>query len=464
MVASLSNAEWGEQYNAIKTYVGNREGKGPKLSILRGFFNWLARTDGEGAGLLPDELIEFQIRKRGEAYESRRPNVEFYVPGLVRDYIRSNPSWRVKYKKTIASTIHAFFKANCIELPRNGEVVRAAKHSKKRRVNKDKWITIKGLEKLRSMIDGNTNLMYKTAMLCMLSSGMGMDEIVEWSNQGIETTRKALEKGIHGKPIIKIYLSARKDLDESRDFHTYVFTSDAIDSLREWIKERDARKERWEKRNKGKRFEDRARGALFLSNHNTPLKSSAFSAYFLYRAKELGIIEEKEGADRSTRYGFSPHIIRNFFKSWFWKSPAPDWIADAMMGHIVDNNDYMKLFNDDRYILEQLEKTGPFLNILSSPTPFDQVNEAMVEEKLKQRDVEIKKLQRLVAQLQKLKIDDVITRVEREYEAGIAEMMDEIKKLKGSMGNLTENLGILQDAVNFAKYKAANEEERRRRT
>jgi hypothetical protein len=94
------------------------------------------------------------------------------------------------------------------------------------------------------------------------------------------------------------------------------------------------------------------------------LTQNALGKAFLYRARKLGIYPPIGNRDVGNRYGWSPHIIRSFFKTWMWKCSAPNWIADAMMGHGVDSNEYMILFNDDAYMIEQLIQAEPWFNII----------------------------------------------------------------------------------------------------
>jgi hypothetical protein len=45
------------------------------------------------------------------------------------------------------------------------------------------------------------------------------------------------------------------------------------------------------------------------------------------------------------------------------------------MGHEVDRLEYNKAYKDERWVSREYEKAEPFLNLLSSPRPFGQVDE-----------------------------------------------------------------------------------------
>jgi len=378
MDSELDNFSWAREHENVSRYVFNRRAPKPKISYLRGFFGWLAEADHEARGLTPEELVEYQLECERRTLESGDPRHKYTVTGLLRDYLRSMPGRRASYKQNIASCVYTFFNVNRVPLPEDEEVARAAKYSTKRKVNKDRWVTVEHLWDLKRMISGNTNLTYRAVYLAMYTAGMGMDEIVEWSGQGVEATEEKLRRGLYGRRAIKIYLEPRKDLDESRSYHTYLYARDAVEALEAWLERR-----RWRARNLEKRGEDleaTAEGHLFLTTRNTPITTNAIGKAFMHRSRRLGIYEPREEGDPGNRYGWSSHIIRSFFKTWGWKTPAPTWIWDAMMGHGVDSNEYMRLFNDDRWMLEQLDRAEPWFNILSSPVPFDLESKYKIDE------------------------------------------------------------------------------------
>ncbi|MCJ7731565.1 site-specific integrase, partial [Candidatus Bathyarchaeota archaeon] len=180
---------------------------------------------------------------------------------------------------------------------------------------------------------------------------------IEWSNKGVEYTQSKLEQGLFGKKALRVDLEPRKDLAERFNYHTYVYAKDTVNALENWLDFRQ------KKRYSGQ--------ALFVNKNGAPLTHNALGKSFLNRSRKLGIYTPKGTSDVGNRYGWSPHIIRSFFKTWMWKCPAPNWIADAMMGHSVDSNDYMRLFNDDAWMLEHLIQAEPWFNIISSTVPFD---------------------------------------------------------------------------------------------
>ena len=119
------------------------------------------------------------------------------------------------------------------------------------------------------------------------------------------------------------------------------------------------------------------------------------------------------------RTGWSCHIGRRFFKTWGWKSPAENWIFDAMMGHKIDANNYLELFNDDQYMINQLKKAEPWFNILSSPVPFGLEDR---EQAIKREGVLETKIDNLEAEIEAIKL-----MVRKNAEAN--EIKDQLKNL-----------------------------------
>jgi hypothetical protein len=350
---SENNMEWAQSHDCISKYVFNRRAPKPKISYLRGFFTWTK----ENHGYEPCELIEYQLSCEREALDNRDPRKKYVITGYLSDYLRSLSGKRTSYKQNIASCVYTLFNVNRIPLPKDEEVKRATKYNSIRKVNKDKWVTVENLWNLRKMVDGNTNPLYRVVYLAMFSSGMGIDEIVEWRNKGVEYTRTMLEKGLYGKKIFRIDLEPRKNLTKRFNYHTYIYAKDTIKALEEWLEFRNQK--------------GYTNQALIVTKNDALLTQNALGKAFLCRARKLGIYTTIGNSDVGNRYGWSPHIIRSFFKTWMWKCTAPNWIADAMMGYGVDSNEYMRLFNDDAWRIEQLFQAEPWFNIISSTIPFD---------------------------------------------------------------------------------------------
>lgn len=403
------NELWAKQRPPVWKYVSLRESKKNKISLIKGFFTWLEYQNTEAGGMEPGELIQLHLDKRYQALEQRNPALEYYVPELIKEYILSKRHLRTGSKQNIISSLYNLFEANKVPLPRDPELQRAAKKGSTPPVNKSQWVDLEGLQHYRSMIEGNMNRMYVSALLLMNTAGMGQDEVVEFSNQGYLSCMEKLEKGLNDTSIIKIHLKARKDLDESNDYHTYIFARDALQALENWLQERARFKESWTRKT-GQDFEETAEEALYVTRRATPLTTNALTAYWSYRSKALGIVEQKRGADSSHRTGWSTHIGRRFFKTWGYKTPAPNWIWDAMMGHVVDDNNYLELFNDDAYMVQQLQVAEPWFNLLSSPVPFDLESRFEVEKREKALE---------------LRLENVESKVQ-EYEAALRE----IKKMR----------------------------------
>jgi len=71
--------------------------------------------------------------------------------------------------------------------------------------------------------------------------------------------------------------------------------------------------------------------------------------------------------------------MRTLFRTQWGKSPVKGFIAEALMGHTVDPNDYLRTQNDLNWVAREYRRALPFLNIMSSAKPFDLYDEEEVE-------------------------------------------------------------------------------------
>ncbi|MCJ7760398.1 hypothetical protein MUP59_04565, partial [Candidatus Bathyarchaeota archaeon] len=190
--------------------------------------------------------------------------------------------------------------------------------------------------------------------LCMFMSGLGTGEIVYWSNHGAENLREQLSNDAR---MIRIDIPGRKGDRNERNFYSFI-AGDALDYLRKWwkIRPRDAK-------------------VIFVNERHTPVTESGVYAIWLRHMRRLGIIDPKKEGQReySNRTGRGLHELRDIFRMQFGKSPAKPEIAEFMMGHIVDPLGYNQVGKDERFCQDEYRKALPYLNLLSSGTPFYQV-------------------------------------------------------------------------------------------
>jgi integrase len=293
------------------------------LVYFREFFVWLDGEDGKLAGMSPDDLVAFQGEHR-----------DFQVLDDIQRWI-GGKSCRVNTKRFAYAVLRSFFMHNRVPLPqdRSFRIV-----SDEPRVNGS--LSVGEVKRIL----GSCNEAYRAAFLCMFQGGMGVGELIYWSENGYGDLIKQLREGA---TLVRLDLPGRKSWRNSRPFYTFI-GKDAIEALRIWLKIRGSEE-----------------GPIFLNQFNGALNTVAIRHYWLRKLGRLGIIERPEGADSSTRYGKNPHEMRDLFRTQWQKSGAAAEAAEFFMGHNIDTNEYNKAFRDEAYARRQYRKAERWLNILT---------------------------------------------------------------------------------------------------
>lgn len=342
------------------------------LNYFIGWLRWLRDNgDPELASLTPDELIKRQEElnrsyARGEIRSSQR---KLIFSEALRYIQEAGADWRAGTKRKALSTIRTFFiyhldKEGFPSL-RNGEA-KAVMNSKVRKVRKELKI-----HTLKRIID-KANPMYRAVLNCMFVSGMGQDEVVTWSNQGIEELKEGLEnmkKDSRGEKILEVYLPARKG---NPDNESYVYIGgSALKDLKNWLKHRAKlerrfndeglreRRKRERKEPLPKEFPD----SIFVTNIFTQVSVSGLQTYYRRKVHQLYIKEKVEKGSSSTRYGVNTHQIRSVFRTRWAKAEANRDIGEYFMGHTIDRLDYNHIHDDREDRIEAFSKALPFLDI-----------------------------------------------------------------------------------------------------
>jgi len=115
--------------------------------------------------------------------------------------------------------------------------------------------------------------------------------------------------------------------------------------------------------------------------------------------RRIGIIpaQPKKSFDRSVRYGYNLHEMRDVAKSLWHESGADLLVCDFCMGHSVDQLGYDKVYTlSPDYAVKEFSKALSHLNILSST----QRPEVLIE-KERSQDKEIALLREQVEELRK---------------------------------------------------------------
>ena len=253
-----------------------------------------------------------------------------------------------KSKKLYYVTIISFFAHNRAELPKD----------KGFKIRGDKPKTPSHLrpEHIKQAILA-ANPMYGAIITCMAESGMGISEVLDWSNMGWESLRDQLNEGVD---VIKVDLPGRKSERNVRPYFTLV-GGDAQRMLRHYLGP-DLPEER---------------KAIFLNPLGRPVNATALKRFWLRHLIRLGIIEKEEEGTKGTRYGYGLHELRENFRTLWSQSRANPDLGEFLMGHKIDAYGYNQIYRDYEYVVEEYRKALPFLDVLSGG--FDPKRNEMVQ-------------------------------------------------------------------------------------
>lgn len=321
------------------------------------FLAWKSENGGKFKDMSPDELLEYQREcTNANGYE---------ILDLIQRWILSMKGLAYKSKRLYYVTIQSFFLHNRAELPKD--------KSFKIRGDKPKTPSLLRPEHIKQAVLA-ANPMYGAMITSMLGAGMGISEILDWSNMGWKSLRAQLNEGAD---IIKIELPGRKSERNERPFYTLV-GGDALRMLRHYLGP-DLPEER---------------KAIFLNPMGKPVNATALKRFWLRHLIRLGIIEKVEGGDRGTRYGYGLHELRENFRTLWSQSRANPDVGEFQMGHKLDAYGYNQIYRDYPYVLEEYEKALPYLDILSGgfdPKRNEEVK--TLHEKIEELEVENQSLQ-----------------------------------------------------------------------
>ena len=329
---------------------------------FRRFLKWKAEHGDKFGDMSPDELVDYQRNcTNSDSYE---------ILDLVQRWILSMEGLAYKSKRLYYVSILSFFQHNRAELPKD----------KTFKIRGDKPRTPSNLRPnhVREAVI-QANPMYGAMITCMLSGGMGVSEVVEWSNNEWKNLRDQLDQGTD---IIKVELQGRKSLLNIQPYFTLI-GGDALDLLKQYL---------------GPDLPEK-REAIFLNPSGRPVNKIALKRFWLRHLIRLGIIEKEEGGTRGTRYGYGLHELRENFRTLWSISRANPDIGEFLMGHKLDEHGYNQVYRDYDYVVSEYRKAIPYLDVLSgefSPERNEKIKslEETVE-KLVQQNIELKEMQTL---------------------------------------------------------------------
>jgi hypothetical protein len=191
----------------------------------------------------------------------------------------------------------------------------------------------------------------------MIQGFMGLGEAVYWSQGGLAKLKEDLKED---PKVIRVDLPGRKGERFERNYYTLI-GGDAIEALKVWLKERP----------------ENATG-IFTDQFGRTLSKKAIHLYWHRHLISLGLIEK--GTGPSSRSGKNIHEIRDCARTLWEKTPAKAMVAEFMMQHTIDENEYNKAFRDEAWMREEYRKALPWLNMMSSGRAYHQVSEDRVTE------------------------------------------------------------------------------------
>lgn len=387
--ARLSNEEWGSQYESIDKWLLRRpKSRRVYLSTFRRWFDWASDNIAEVKGLNPDELVAFQKNARkGE------DNEDYHILDKTATWILEKGregKWRRGYQKKNLTTVRSFFKSNRVALPDDGEIWRDIDNG----IAPDDAPELMTLEIAKRVVE-NSNELYKAIFLSMIAGGMGLNEIIKFSQQGIDSIKKGIIRPKEER-LLRINFTGRKT---NRHPYFTLIGGDALTALETYLNVRKSRKKAFEKNTGNKYPTD-----IFVTNtHNPILQEHTIRTYWLRKLHRIGLINRIPGAPSSTRYGLHPHQLRDLFKNQWTIAHRgqEDKISEFILGHRLDRYNYNKFYKvkmGQEVVYEEYLKTLPYVNIISSSIPFGLIDSTEIStirgevEQLKKRNEEQEEL------------------------------------------------------------------------
>ncbi len=331
-------------YSRVEAWI-SRQAEGtrkPYRFMFKDFMEWIGQTNTKFRDATPDELVEHQFNAdRNTRYD--------ILDQLVQPYLLTVEG-RLGYKQKIYTTIRSFFMHSRAELPKDPGINLAATRE-----------SVRGNLEAAQVRDIvlSSKPVYQAVILSMTQGGMGLAELHYWSRNGWASLKEQLNED---RPIIKIELPGRLKSKKRRPYHTYV-SGDAVAAIKNYLQYRPP-----------------GAGEIFANQVGQPIIKSNIYMYWLRHLRRIGLVPPAEPGKLHTRTGRNPHELRDLFRTQWAKSGASPDVAEYMMGHDIDANDYNKCFTDEEYTLQEYRRALPYLQIMTGTAPYRLVRESKVEE------------------------------------------------------------------------------------
>ena len=317
------------------------------------------------------DLVDFQFNAVGTERFEILDILQNYVQNLK---VRRHDGFRdarISTKECDYWVVHSFFVHNRVGLPRDKFIISSDTGPTEPKLT---------IEMLKEIVL-TCKMVYSTIYLNMFFAGLGISELLYWSNNGWESLKKEIDEG---KTTFTIYQPGRKKEKNRRPFRTRT-GGDGRNWLLRYI-EGDRKKAR------ASFLRSQRQGAIpptmqfnpnviFYTNRGTPMNNACIKKYWNRRLIALGYIKLLDnGMYGGNRYGYHRHLLRSLFSTQWSKSPVKNWLADAFMGHVTDPNGYNRAQTDLKWVAKEYRKVLPWLNIMTSNIPFELYDEENIED------------------------------------------------------------------------------------
>ncbi|MFH0849854.1 MAG: hypothetical protein V1924_02810, partial [Candidatus Bathyarchaeota archaeon] len=170
---------------AVKRWRRKLRGKPiAKQQVLRAWLWWCKTGEPRLYDLGPDGLIEYQKKVRGT-------EDEYIILDAIDDWLHATGGM-YNTLRSYKSTIRSFFLHNRAELSKDP--------TSRIKPTRFSQVSMFAIEEIRAIYTVSKPMM-KAILVCMVTSGMGCDELLYWSNTGYRSLMAQLEAD---EPLIRI--------------------------------------------------------------------------------------------------------------------------------------------------------------------------------------------------------------------------------------------------------------------
>jgi integrase len=350
-------------------------------NLFNSFLNWLGTGGGKFAEFTPEQLLDYSKLGDDEKWE---------LVDLTLEYVLTIKGTEGHIKNHLKA-IKSFFKHNRCILPDDSNI-----RVKPTRKKVEGTLT---LENIRDVILAS-NKLYRAVFLVMFTGGLGQDEFIRWSNEGLPSLREQLEAH---QDVIRIDVAGRKKMKNRYNYYTFI-GGDALNALKAYLKERDSL------------YPDTPE--IFLTAKNTPLTTNTLYHEWMRLMKRLQIYkpEPRKDGEPPRRQGINPHEMRDvLITKWQEWNVSPQIYCEYRVGHVIDKNEYNKIYRNEPKMRDEFLNVLPYLNVLSSTKGFGLINIYEVKD-------HNRRIQSLESDIEILKKAKEQAESERDIQKGVADM------------------------------------------